>query len=283
MLIERIRLLWQSLRRPIFDKETLIREISEIGHHVTQLSEDTGKEPWVVQRLKALLYQAALQNIWNETVAWGLRIWSDAVNQKTSDKTASSENIRIEENNMSVFDAIRKRQSIRSFDGRSIPGEDIRLLIENAVNAPCSCNRQSWRFIVINEPEEIRYLAEIRHSQWIQKAGAIVLFFCDLNSYRESVERQYTPYLDTGAAIENMLTAATAMGIATCWVNCGPYEIDDNVRSDVYRRFSLDENLLWTGIVVLGYAAKQLPKPPRQSLEHYFVKNNMNSMSEICK
>ncbi len=282
MIIERMRLIWYALRRPIIDKNTLLREIGEIGHHVTQLHpQDIEKDPWPVRQLRTLLYQAVLQNIWDKTVAWGLRIWAEAENGNTTEKNDFPRKKIITGIVLSASEAIQKRQSMRSFDEKPIPGETIKFILESAIEAPCSCNRQTWRFLVLTGRDDIKYFAEVRRSKWIQKAGTVILVFSDLSRYHESgCERQYTPYLDTGAAIENMLIAATASGVASCWVNCGAYEIDEDVRQEVYQKFYLPEDLLWTGIVVLGYAVKRFPKPPRRPLEHYLLKDSKGCLAE---
>ena len=272
-IVARLRLLWHALRRPIYDRDQLVSEIGKIGHHVTQLPpHHIEKDPWTKQ-LRTLLYQAVFQNILDDVVSWGFRIWSEAIRKNNAKHdvafTKDKENI---EGKMDVFEAIKQRQSIRSFDERPIPEKTTQVILESAINAPCSCNRQTWRFLVLDDRDSIRMIAKVRNAKWIEKAGAILLVFCDLSYYQNSGrEREYSPYLDAGAAIQNILLAATAMGISTCWVNCGPQEIKEIIREEIYQRFSIDENMLWTGIVVMGYSVKRYPKPPRQSVDKYLL------------
>ena len=50
---------------------------------------------------------------------------------------------------MNVFDAIKKRSSIRSFMNKSIEPEKLRAVIEAVRLAPSAKNLQEWRFIIV--------------------------------------------------------------------------------------------------------------------------------------
>lgn len=272
-LVVRMRLLWHALRRPVYDQDQLVNDIGKIGHHVTQLPpQHIEKNPWTKQ-LRALLYQAVFQNILDDVVSWGFRIWSEAIRlNHAKHETPVVEDKEIIDGLPNALENIRKRQSVRSFERKPIPKGKIQIILESAIDAPCSCNRQPWRFLVLDQIDHIKLIAQVRNAKWIAKAGAVLLVFCDLSYYQTSGrEREYTPYLDAGAAIQNVLLSATAIGISTCWVNCGPQEIPETTRKEIYQRFSIDENMLWAGIVVMGYGAKRFPKPPRQAVEKYLL------------
>ena len=52
---------------------------------------------------------------------------------------------------MEALKAIMGRRSIRKYTGEKIPEEDIKNLLEAAMNAPSAHNKQPWHFIVVDD------------------------------------------------------------------------------------------------------------------------------------
>ncbi len=109
---------------------------------------------------------------------------------------------------MDAFDAIRKRRSVRSYTGESIPHADLEKIIDAARLAASGNNTQPWEFVVVTERAMIDKLKIA--SQWMEKAAAIIAVVMDSGS-RWWLE-------DGSAAIENILIASTALGYGSCWL-----------------------------------------------------------------
>lgn len=109
---------------------------------------------------------------------------------------------------MDVFEAIRKRRSVRSYTGDPIPKEDLEKIVDAGRLAATGSNKQPWDFIVVTDRETIDQLRIA--SSWMDKAGAVIAVVLDPSS-RWWVE-------DGSAAVENMLLAATALGYGSCWL-----------------------------------------------------------------
>ena len=64
---------------------------------------------------------------------------------------------------MKILDTANKRKTARKFKTEPIKDEDIRYILETAVQAPSGSNMQPWRFIIVKSPEQkqrIRMAAE---------------------------------------------------------------------------------------------------------------------------
>jgi nitroreductase len=109
---------------------------------------------------------------------------------------------------MEAFEAIKKRRSVRSFTGASIPREDLEKIVDAGRLAATGSNRQPWDFIVITDREMFDRLIVV--GKWMKNAAAIFAVVLDPYS-RWWLE-------DGSAAIENMLLASTALGYGSCWV-----------------------------------------------------------------
>lgn len=109
---------------------------------------------------------------------------------------------------MELFEAIKKRRSIRRYQPGKISQEELEAIVDAGRLAATGSNRQPWDFIVVTEKERIDQLS-ISES-WMDKAAAVIVVAMDPAS-RWWVE-------DGSAATQNMLLAITALGYGGCWV-----------------------------------------------------------------
>ncbi len=54
-----------------------------------------------------------------------------------------------------MLDVIKRRRSVRHFDGREIPDEVMNVILEAGRWAPSGANMQPWRFIVVSQKETL--------------------------------------------------------------------------------------------------------------------------------
>ncbi len=113
---------------------------------------------------------------------------------------------------MNLYDAMRKRRSVRKFKPEPVSRETLAKLVEAATLAPSGCNAQGWVFVVVDDPKmKAKVAQECKWGRFIGEAAACVAVFCDKSSIC-LIE-------DCSAATENMILAAVAEGLGTCWVN----------------------------------------------------------------
>lgn len=72
------------------------------------------------------------------------------------------ENDSGEEDGMNVYEAIEKRRTIRVFK-QPATEEQVRRIILAGAKAPSGMNSQPWEFILVNDPQIIARLAEIKY------------------------------------------------------------------------------------------------------------------------
>jgi len=113
---------------------------------------------------------------------------------------------------MDVFDAIRKRRSVRSYQDRPVEKEKLEKVLEAARLAPSAKNRQEWRFIVVTDEEKIKMLVDACKGQrFVGEAPVVIVGLAD-----PSVSRWYK--VDIGIAMEHMALEAVELGLGTCWI-----------------------------------------------------------------
>jgi nitroreductase len=110
-----------------------------------------------------------------------------------------------------VFDVIRKRRTVRSFTDEEVTDEQVETILEMGMYAPTYLNRRPWFFVVIRDKDLQTTLGEtLGVRPYVQQASAVIAVYGDPNISN-------TWDLDGCAAIENMLIAATAMGLGSAW------------------------------------------------------------------
>lgn len=123
---------------------------------------------------------------------------------------------------MDLFEAIKSRRSVRAFTREDVSEEEVEKLIDAARWAPSAGNIQPWEFIVVRKPEIKRRLSiAALHQAFIEEAPVVIVVCANqLRSGRGYGARGVNLYClqDTAAATQNMLLAACALGLATCWV-----------------------------------------------------------------
>jgi len=122
---------------------------------------------------------------------------------------------------MDALEAIRRRRSIRSFTGESVPRVDLEKIVDAGRLAASGHNRQPWDFIVVTDRKIIDKLKIA--AQWMDKAGAIMAIAID-----PSAEF----WLEDGsAAVENMLIASTALGYGSCWLEGDTLPLEQKLKA----------------------------------------------------
>jgi nitroreductase len=123
---------------------------------------------------------------------------------------------------MNFWQAISNRKSCRSFDTtQDVPDAYVRQLIEAAIRAPTAGNIQPWHFFVVRDQLTKNHLAQAALDQNFIAEAPVAIIVCvnqqaSINKYNE--RGSLFAIQDTAAAIQNILLAATALGLGSCWV-----------------------------------------------------------------
>ena len=119
---------------------------------------------------------------------------------------------------MQTLEAISKRASLKArLSERDVEHEVIAKILDAARLAPSSRNRQPWRFVVVRGKEAVETLVSKAFSETNQvvKEAPVIIIACANPS--DDIVRNGKEYylLDVGVAVENILLAATDLGLVT--------------------------------------------------------------------
>ncbi len=159
-----------------------------------------------------------------------------------------------------VLKAIEGRRSIRRFTDQPIDKETLTLLLKAAMAAPTAMNAQPWEFVVITEHNVIEQLRQNLMFGKMHPAAVI----CVLGSKRMQKNKAGDRFWvqDCSAASQNILLAATSLGLGAVWIGIYPVTI---FQHPVIRILNLPEGVVPLNLIYLGYPAEE--KEPRTQYE----------------
>jgi len=188
-----------------------------------------------------------------------------------------------------VLDTIRNRRSIRSFTERELSPDDLQAILNAANQAPSAHNEQSWRFIVVRGEKKDGLSSLVNHrandfpkassallrmaARSIRSAPVVVAVantgeLIDYGTQLFKIEKERAldffrtmEIQSSAAAVQNMLLAATSLGLATVWLGI-LYLIKDEVLE-----FLGEPAGEFMAVIPVGYAAKDGTSPPKRPLE----------------
>lgn len=181
---------------------------------------------------------------------------------------------------MEFSEVVASRRSVREYRPDPVPRAVIERIVSAAALAPSSMNAQPWRFHVatgrareavcrlvaqatVHLSEYVDLLGPERIEEarrWYSSLGdAPVVIGVSMPEPGGEAEAVNT-LLSIGAAIENLMLAATAEGLGTCCVTFAWW-----VRDDIARLFELPEDRRIVSLVVVGHPAPlTTPRPARR-------------------
>jgi nitroreductase len=165
---------------------------------------------------------------------------------------------------MQFFELVETRRSVRAYAKTAVEGEKIRRILATALLAPSAGDLQAYQIAVIEKSETKAALAAAALGQDFVAEAPVILVFCanpqrSASRYGERGAMLYCTQDATLAACYAQL-AATALGLASCWVGA----FDETKVADV---LDLPARLRAVAIMPIGYAAEWPERPPRRPLE----------------
>lgn len=182
---------------------------------------------------------------------------------------------------MELYEVIARRRSIRKFQkDRPVPRELVDKLLEAAIKSPSACNRQPWHFLVLEGKakdelvkvftDEVRRLRKagedtgsaLASARTMAQAPVAILVYDPL--WRPGDDRggpaRVGYLMDTqsvGAAIQNLLLAATAEGLGSLWIG------DTFVAEEAIGRFLHREDEMVAAVAIGWPDESPSPRPRR--------------------
>jgi nitroreductase len=117
------------------------------------------------------------------------------------------------------LDIILKRRSIRKYKSDKVPENLIKSLLQAAMSAPSATNQQPWHFVIIEDRTVLTELSKIHRGFTNLEAAPLAILVC---GEPEAAKLEFYWEQDCSAATQNILLAATALGLGAVWQGINP-------------------------------------------------------------
>ncbi len=169
-----------------------------------------------------------------------------------------------------ILELILNRQSDRKYNDKLIEKEKIERILEAGRLAPSACNAQPWKFIVVDNPDLVKKVAEAASAKllgmnsFVGQAPVILVIIRESANFSSKVgatikNKDYS-LIDIGIATENICLQAAAEGIGSCiigWFDEG--EIRKILSIPGSKRVEL--------LITLGYSLSDHREKKRKSID----------------
>lgn len=204
-----------------------------------------------------------------------------------------------------ILKMLRARRSIRRFQKRPIPQDQIELVLQAMRYAPSASNAQNWNYIVITDPEKIQYfggqvtkifyllrkILKLKHLVRLFVSGTTKQLLLDPKTII-SVDRHISGFeagqdlifydapcvilshapaygsqagVDAGIAFTYGMLAAQSLGLGTCWNGYAQEAVKHDGKLRKWLQIPKGRNCY--GVIILGYPAVKFQRaPPRKEL-----------------
>ena len=184
---------------------------------------------------------------------------------------------------------IRDRHSVRTFQKDEVSDDEIRILLHAANAAPSAHNQQAWRFIILRgeKKNELAQLVTAQSASFprpaaallrmgaksimsapvviaVANTGDLIRHGTELFKVEQEVAHDFFRTMEiqsSAAAVENLLLAATSLGLGTVWLGV-LYLIKDEVL-----RFLGEPQGEFMAVVPVGRPVKSGSGPKKQPVE----------------
>lgn len=123
---------------------------------------------------------------------------------------------------MELFDLMRARFSVRSYQDKPVDEGALRTILESVNGAPSAFNAQAYEVVVVRDPARKEQLAKACFNQmFVAQAPVVLVFFANPNRNREKLgEAAAAVYSheDATIACDYAHLAAAALGLGSCWI-----------------------------------------------------------------
>ena len=123
-------------------------------------------------------------------------------------------------------------------------------MLDAAMVAPSAGNAQPWAFVVVDDPALLSRIPDI-HPYAAMAAKAPLAFLVCGNLGAEKYPGFWVQ--DCSAAVQNLLLAATGLGLGSVWT--GIYPLEERIEG-FRKMFSLPEQIMPLALIVVGHTGK---------------------------
>lgn len=169
-----------------------------------------------------------------------------------------------------TLEDLKTRRSCRSYEPRQITEEELQQVLEAGMYAPTGMGKQSPVIVAVQDKDAIETLRKMNAA--ILGAPEADPFYGAPTVLVVLADRSRPTYLYDGSCVmANLLNAAHAVGLGSCWIHRAREEFDSDEGKALLKQWGVEGDYEGIGHCILGYRAdaEPAPAPRKDNYVHY--------------
>ena len=154
-----------------------------------------------------------------------------------------------------MYEKLLTRRSVRKYTTEQVSDELLDAVLKAGLYAPTAKNNQKPVMVAVRDKETRDLLSKINaeimgvETDPFYGAPCVIVVLAD---------PEFPTWIDDGSLVlGNMLNAANALNLGSCWVNRARETFDRPEGKELLKKWGLPENFRGVGNCILGYAAEE--------------------------
>ncbi len=170
-----------------------------------------------------------------------------------------------------TIQVLKTRRACRKYREEQVREEDLQQILEAGTYAPTGMGRQSPVIVVLQKPEDIAEVERL-NARAIGNADAHTFYGAPTVIMVLADSNVPTYMADGNLVCGNLLNAAHAVGVDSCYIHRAQQVIDSPEGQALLKKWGLPDSLKGVGNVILGYGLPEGKKAAAPRKEGYVVR-----------
>lgn len=168
-----------------------------------------------------------------------------------------------------VIDALKNRRSIRKFKKEQITDQELKTVLEAGTWAPTAMGFQDPWIVAVQKPELMEKIAKLNAEVWGRDVNPFYGAPTYVLVFASRPEKWANGVPDASLVLGNMMNAAYAIGLGSCWINREREMFETEEGKALLKELGVKEDVIGVGALALGYP-DMAPLPPKPRKEGYY-------------
>lgn len=168
------------------------------------------------------------------------------------------------------IETLLNRRSIRKYKAQQISDTDLETILQAGMAAPSAMNRQSAIIVAVQNKQDIEYMSKLNAAVMGSTADPFygaptVLVVLAGAEHKNAVQ-------DGSLVMGNLMNAAYALGLGSCWVNRAREVFDTDEGKALLKKWGVEGEYIGIGNCIVGIPDESPEMKPRKNNYVYFVR-----------
>ena len=160
----------------------------------------------------------------------------------------------------STLNDLKNRRSIRSYKPEQIKEEELQKILEAGTYAPTGMGKQSPKIVVVQDRETRDLLSRLNAKYFPGASEGMDPFYGAPTVLVVLASKERPTCVEDGSLVMgNLMNAAYAVGVGSCWVHSAREVFDSTEGKELLRKWGIEGDYIGVGHCILGYPEGDAP------------------------